>query len=85
MFTDQECGSVSDSAIDPNQKRFLLPRIFSARRPVQERTVARATNLSQSPTDDLALADLTDRKQIIANEILHYRRLVQRFGKRGAH
>jgi hypothetical protein len=47
--------------------------------------VARATNLSQSPTDDLALADLTDRKQIIANEILHYRRLVQRFGKRGAH
>ena len=39
----------------------------------------------QSPTDDLALADLTDRKLIIANEILHHRRLVQRFGKRGAH
>ena len=44
-----------------------------------------ADALRQSPTDDLALADLTDRKLIIANEILHHRRLVQRFGKRGAH
>ena len=25
MFTDQVCGSVSHSAIDPNQKRFLRP------------------------------------------------------------
>ena len=33
------------------------------------------------PTDDLAIADLKYRKQIIADEIQHNRRLVERFSK----
>jgi hypothetical protein len=37
----------------------------------------------QSPTDDLAIADLKYRKQIIADEIEHNRRLVERFSKLG--
>jgi hypothetical protein len=39
--------------------------------------------LRQSPTDDLAIADLKYRKQIIADEIEHNRRLVARFSKLG--
>jgi hypothetical protein len=85
MFTDKSAVPCQTRPLIQIKRGSCFPVIFSARRPVQERTVARATNLSQSPTDDLALADLTDRKQIIANEILHHRRLVQRFGKRGAH
>ena len=37
--------------------------------------------LHQSPPDDLAIADLKCRKLIIADEIIHNRRLVERFGK----
>ena len=44
-----------------------------------------ADALRQSPTDDLAIADLKYRKLIIADEIEHNRRLVERFSKRGAH
>ena len=44
-----------------------------------------ADALRQSPTDDLAIADLKSRKRIIADEILHDRRLVERFSKRFAH
>jgi hypothetical protein len=36
---------------------------------------------SQSPTDELAIADLKYRKLIIADEIQHNRRLVERFSK----
>ena len=43
-----------------------------------------ADALRQSPTDDLAIADLKYRKLIIADEIEHNRRLVERFSKRGA-
>ena len=39
----------------------------------------------QSPTDDLAIADLKERKLIIADEIQHHRRLVERFSTRSAH
>ena len=35
----------------------------------------------QSPPDDLAIADLKCRKLIIADEIIHNRHLVERFGK----
>ena len=42
-----------------------------------------ADALRQSPTDDLAIADLKSRKQIIADEIEHNRRLVERFSKLG--
>jgi hypothetical protein len=44
-----------------------------------EKEIANA--LHQSPTDDLAIADLKCRKLIIADEIQHNRRLVERFGK----
>ena len=40
---------------------------------------------ADSPTDDLAIADLKYRKLIIADEIQHNRRLVERFSKRCAH
>ena len=40
-----------------------------------------ADALSQSPTDELAIADLKYRKLIIADEIQHDRRLVERFSK----
>ena len=40
-----------------------------------------ADALRQSPTDDLAIANLKYRKQIIAEEIQHNRRLVERFSK----
>jgi hypothetical protein len=42
---------------------------------------ASADALCQSPTDDLAIADLKYRKLIIADEIQHNRRLVERFSK----
>ena len=38
-----------------------------------------ANALRQSPTDDLVVADLRCRKPIIADEIQHNRRLVERF------
>ena len=38
-----------------------------------------ADALHHSPTDDLAIADLRYRKLIIADEIQHNRRLVERF------
>ena len=37
--------------------------------------------LHDSPTDDLAIADLKYRKLIIADEIQHNRRLAERFEK----
>jgi hypothetical protein len=40
--------------------------------------------LHQSPIDDLAVADLKSRKLIIADEIQHNRRLVERFRTLGA-
>ena len=44
-----------------------------------------ADALRQRPTDELAIADLKYRKLIIADEIAHNRRLVERFSKGGAH
>ena len=44
-----------------------------------------ADALRDSPTDDRAIADLKYRKLIIADEILHNRRLVESFSKRCAH
>jgi hypothetical protein len=44
-----------------------------------------ADALRDSPTDDLAIADLKYRKLIIADEIQHNRRLVESFSKRCAH
>jgi len=44
-----------------------------------EKEIANA--LYQSPTDDLAIADLKYRKLIIADEIQHNRRLVERFAR----
>ncbi|MGO8913863.1 MAG: YdcH family protein [Bradyrhizobium sp.] len=46
---------------------------------VLEKEIANA--LHQSPVDDLAIADLKSRKLVIADEIFHNRRLVERFGK----
>ena len=46
---------------------------------VLEKAIADA--LHQSPADDLAIADLKHRKAIIADEIQHNRRLVERFRK----
>jgi hypothetical protein len=37
--------------------------------------------LHHRPTDNLAIADLKYRRLIIADEIQHNRRLVERFGK----
>ena len=37
--------------------------------------------LLRRPTDDLAIADLNNRKLIIADEIQHNRRLVEHFSK----
>ena len=77
MFTDQDCGSASHSAL--HQERFLLFWVlFHVVATVLERTMARATiayleqrytalekeiadALRQSPTDDLAIADLKYR------------------------
>jgi hypothetical protein len=44
-----------------------------------EKEIANA--LHHSPTDDLAIADLKYRKLIIADEIQHNRRLVERFAR----
>ena len=44
-----------------------------------------ADALRHSPTDELAVADLKCRKLIIADEIQHNRRLVERFSKLSAH
>ncbi len=49
---------------------------------VLEKEIADA--LQQSPTDDVALADLEHRKSIVADEIQHNRRLVEHFGKLSA-
>jgi hypothetical protein len=101
MFTDQDCGSVSQSAVDLNQKRFMLYCVLLyVVAAVLERTMARATiayleqrytalekeiadALRQSPTDDLAIADLKYRKLNIADEIQR-NRSVERFSKFGA-
>jgi hypothetical protein len=44
-----------------------------------------ADALRQSPTDDRTIDDLEYRKLIIADEIQHSHRLVERFSKRGIH
>ena len=44
-----------------------------------------ADALRQSPADDLTIDDLKYRKRIIADEIQHNRRLVERFSRRGTH
>jgi hypothetical protein len=44
-----------------------------------EKEIANASH--RGPTDDSAIADLKYRKLIIADEIQHNRRLVERFGK----
>jgi len=44
-----------------------------------EKEIANA--LHRGPTDDSAIADLKYRKLIIADELQHNRRLVERFGK----
>jgi hypothetical protein len=41
--------------------------------------------LHHSRTDDLAVANLKSRKLIIADEIEHNRRLIERFSKLGFH
>jgi hypothetical protein len=43
-----------------------------------------ADALRQSPTDDRAIANLKYRKLIIADEIQHNRRVVERLSKLGA-
>lgn len=48
-----------------------------------EKEIADASR--HSPTDDGAIDDLKYRKLIVADEIQHNRRLVDRFSKRGAH
>ena len=40
-----------------------------------------ANALRHSPPDDSAIADLKYRRLIVADELQHNRRLVQRFGK----
>jgi hypothetical protein len=58
-FTDQDCGSVSQSALDLNQKRFLLFCVlFYVVAAVLERTMARATiaYLEQRDSPSLGLA-----------------------------
>lgn len=40
-----------------------------------------ADALLRRPTDDLVIADLNNRKLIIADEIQHNRRLVEHFSK----
>ena len=95
MFTDQDCGSVSQSALDLNQQSFFaFLGSFLRSCGVLERTMERATiayleqrytalekeiadALRVSPPDDLAIADLKYRKLIIADAILHNRRLVE--------
>jgi hypothetical protein len=44
-----------------------------------------ADALRHRPTDDRAIDDLSYRKLIVADEIQHNRRLVERFSKRGVH
>jgi hypothetical protein len=44
-----------------------------------ENEIAKASG--HRPTDDSAIADLKYRKLIIAEEIQHNRRLIQRFGR----
>ena len=44
-----------------------------------------ADALRDNPMDDPVIGDLKYRKRIIANEILHNRRLVARFSKYCAH
>ena len=84
MFTDQDCGSVSQSALDLNQKRFFafLRSFLRSCGCVGENHGAsnyclfgaaihgaRKGNCgcfaSDSPTDDLVIADLKYRKLII--------------------
>jgi hypothetical protein len=60
---------VTQATIDYLERRYV----------VLEKEIANA--LHQSPADDLAVADLKSRKLIIADEIFHNRRLVERFGK----
>jgi hypothetical protein len=80
---------------DPSQRRFcyfltnatLLEMIMAQttiayleqRYTALEKEIANA--LHHSPTDDLAIADLKYRKLIIADEIQHNRRLVERFAR----
>jgi hypothetical protein len=56
---------------------------YLGRHAALEKEIADA--LRHSPTDDLAVADLRSRKLIIADEIQHNRRLVERFSKLSAH
>jgi hypothetical protein len=65
-------GIVTKTTISYLEQRYI----------VLEKEIANA--LHQSPTDDLAIADLKYRKLIIADEIQHNRRLVERFGKLAA-
>jgi hypothetical protein len=44
-----------------------------------------ADALCHNPADDRAIDDLGYRKLIIADEIQHNHRLVERFSRRGAH
>ena len=60
---------MTQATIDYLERRYV----------VLEKEIANA--LHQSPADDLAVADLKSRKLIIADEIFHNRRLVERFGK----
>ena len=53
---------------------------FERRYVALEREITDA--LHHSPTDDLTIADLKYRKLIIADEIQHNRRLVERYRKR---
>jgi hypothetical protein len=83
--------------LDPHQRRLLFRVLFHPDATVLEGSMAQTTiaylerryaalekiadALSQSPTDELAIADLKYRKLIIADEIQHDRRLVERFSK----
>ena len=78
-------------ALDPHQRRVAFSRSFPRRCDLCWRTTiaylerryaaleSEITDASsQSPTDELAIADLKYRKLIIADEIQHNRLLVER-------
>ncbi|HLX14149.1 MAG TPA: DUF465 domain-containing protein [Bradyrhizobium sp.] len=64
---------MAQTTVDYLERRFA----------VLEKEIEEASH--QSPMDDFAIADLKSRKLVIADEIQHNRRLVERFRKLVAH
>jgi hypothetical protein len=78
LFCAEACGCVGEDHGASNHYIYLEGRYAAL-----EKEIADA--LRHSPTNDLAVADLRSRKLIIADEIQHNRRLVERFSKLSAH